>query len=48
MTVVGITLSSDYGFVIIVGAILALEVVLIGGFFPGRLRRRIFNERFMK
>lgn len=48
MTAVAIVLSSNYGYVLIAAAILAFEVILIGGLLPGRLRRRFFNERFMK
>lgn len=48
MTAVFIILSANYGYVLITAAVLALEVILIGGLVPGRLRRTFFNERFMK
>lgn len=38
------TLSSDFGWVILVAALLAIEVILIGGLFPGRMRRTVFSE----
>lgn len=43
-----LALSSDFGWVILVAALLSLEVVLIGGMFPGRMRRTVFSEEFMK
>lgn len=48
MTAILMTLSSNFGYVIIVSALLALECILFGGLFPGRLRRKYFGEQFMK
>jgi hypothetical protein len=48
MTPIAIYLSSDYGYVILVATLLAFEVVMLGSFIPGRMRRIIFNEAFMK
>jgi hypothetical protein len=45
---VALSLSSDFGWVILVAALLALEVIVFGSLFPGRMRRTLFNETFMK
>lgn len=42
------TLPSEYGYVLIVGVVLAFEVLLIGFLFPGKIRGEIFTEEFMK
>lgn len=41
-------LTTDYGYVLIVGVFIAFEVLLIGFLFPGRARGDIFTEEFMK
>jgi len=32
------TLSSDYGYVLLTGVLIAFEILLIGFFFPGKVR----------
>ena len=41
-------LPADYGYVLIVAALIAFEIISIGFMFPGRLRGTIFTEEFMK
>lgn len=45
---VQITLSSDYGWVVLVAVLLALEIVAIGFIFPGRARSKCFTKEFME
>ena len=41
-------LPANYGYVLIVAAVIALEILLIGFIFPGRVRGTVFTEEFMK
>lgn len=41
-------LPNNYGYVLIVASLIALEIVLIGFLFPGRVREAVFTEEFMK
>jgi hypothetical protein len=42
------TISTDYGYVLLVGALIAFEILLIGFIFPGRVREEVFSEDFMR
>jgi hypothetical protein len=39
-----LTLSPNYGYVLLVGVLLAFEVLFIGFIFPGMLRYQVFTE----
>lgn len=47
-TTVNFILPANYGYVLIVAAVLAFEIILIGFVFPGRARGTIFTEEFLK
>ena len=42
------TVSTDYGYVLLVGALIAFEILLIAFIFPGRVREEVFTEDFMR
>ena len=48
VTTVTINLSSNYGYVLLVGVLLALEIIFIGFLVAGKARGQIFTEEFMK
>lgn len=47
-TAVGYVISPDYGWVLLVTAILAFELLLIGFIFTGKFRRQYFTQEFME
>jgi glutathione S-transferase len=48
VSALAITIPSEYGWVLIVAAILALEILIIGFAFPGKLRGEYFTKEFME
>lgn len=47
-SVYALTIPTEYGWVLIVAAVLALEILLIGFAFPGKLRGEYFTKEFME
>ena len=44
----GFVFDPNYGWVLLVASIIAFSIILFSFIFPGRLRKTIFNEEFMK
>lgn len=47
ITTLSLSIPQAYGYVIIVAAVLALEVICIGFLYPGRLRSKVFSKDFL-
>ena len=47
-TTLTVTLPDTYGYVLIVAVVIALEVLLIGFAFPGKIRGEVFTEEYLK
>jgi uncharacterized membrane protein YecN with MAPEG domain len=43
-----LAVANEFGYVLLSVALLAFECILIGFFFPGRVRSQVFTEEFMK
>ena len=43
-----LSLSTDFGYVLVAIAVLAIEVFLIGFIMPGRIRGKVFTKEFME
>jgi len=48
ITTIALSVPQAYGYVIIVAAILALEILFIGFLYPGAARRKVFSKEFIK
>lgn len=42
------SLPTAYGYVLIIGVVIALEILMIGFIFPGRARGELFTKEFME
>lgn len=44
----GSLITPEYGYVLLSIAVLAFMCLIVGFIVPGRMRREVFSERFMK
>lgn len=45
---ISLYITQDYGYVLLCAAVMAFSIILIGFFFPGRARGKIFTEEYLK